>query len=62
MDRKRNQRIMGNEVAPLDWAELGRRVREAAALAAEMQITPATNVRGQNSMMRHPRIMGVSES
>jgi len=56
------KRVIGGEVNPPDWTELGRRIREVAAMAAEIHLAPSANVRGRRSLMRHPRIVGVRES
>ena len=38
-----------------DWADLGRRILEAADEAARLRLLPTTNVRGRPCLMRHPR-------
>lgn len=44
-----------------DWAELGRRILEAADEAAELRVPFATNVRGMPSLMRQTPIMETDE-
>jgi len=42
----------GTIVDATDWAELGRRILEAAEEAYELRLPLATNVRGMPSLMR----------
>ena len=45
-----------------DWADLGRRILEAADEAARLRLLPTTNVRGRPCLMRHPRTQEVDRS
>jgi hypothetical protein len=62
---KQTRKIMavgGDLTGARDWAELGRRILEAADEAARIRIRPASNVRGRPSPMRHPNTEEVDRS
>ena len=50
--RRARMTFDGSIVDATDWADLGRRILEAADEAAELRIPFATNVRGMPSLMR----------
>lgn len=51
---RKHMTLGGNLTGARDWAELGRRILEAADEAARLRMRPASNVRGRPSAMRHP--------
>ena len=54
--------VDGGLTGARDWADLGRRILEAADEAARLRVLPTTNVRGRPCLMRHPRTQEVDRS
>lgn len=55
--RRTRMTFDGTIVDATDWADLGRRILEAADEAKELRIPFATNVRGMPSLMRRTPLM-----
>ena len=55
--RRTRMTFDGTIVDATDWADLGRRILEAADEAAELRMPFATNVRGMPSLMRRTSLM-----
>ena len=59
MARRKPMAFDGGITEAVDWADLGRRIRTAAAEAVELRILPGTNVRGRPELLRHPRTVEI---
>lgn len=54
MKRRRTRMAFdGDILQAVDWADLGRRIRSAAAEAVQLNLPLPTHVRGKPSPMRH---------